>query len=102
MEYNALFRKLTAKEPNDLQKVFVSVGQRIFWHEWLATYNTIEEDTGLSRKQARACIKELRDGGAVLHDYGVDDEGMMAGSGFYVPDDLRSVFDEASERLGEL
>ena len=102
MEYNELFRRLPAKEPNDLQKVFVSIGQRIFWHEWLATYRVIEQDTGLSRKRAQQCVKELRDGGVVLHGYGVDDDGMLAGSGFYIDDQHKQVFEEASERLGEL
>lgn len=89
--------QLTAVRPNDLQRVFVCIGRQIFWCEYLATYDVICGNTGLPRKEAMGYVKQLKELGVVVRGFGVDDDGMMAGSGFYVPDEHKPLFEQADE-----
>jgi radical SAM superfamily enzyme YgiQ (UPF0313 family) len=67
----------------DLKQVITAIYHR-HCGDYLTTYADIESDTELELKEIKKLVKTLKTLGYVKVGNGVDDDGLLAGRGFYI------------------
>jgi len=85
--------ELSSMEVTPLQKVVVAIFNRNE-SDFIAVYDDIEEYTELPRKDIKKLVSSLKEIGVVKRGYGINDDGLLAGSGFYIPLEYRSLISE--------
>ena len=85
--------RLIAVPVGRIQRVLTAIYLRNY-RDWLATYSDIEDATGYPLKDVKWFVGELVKIGVVVRSYGMDDEGRLAGSGWWIPHKYHKLLDQ--------